>query len=160
MATYTARDRYAGTELPILREALRRIRLGETLPPDYLARGALAWVRMGLGPLGLEEAQTFLPYLENDGALLPQVPSSDDGLRETRRNRVIGVTVDLYDLRAPHAPIQAEEGEEWLTICAHNHLVTHASNTLARSHLAAPWGWCHICAALFDAQAQRQAAGV
>lgn len=64
----------------------------------------------------------------------------------TRRNRLIGVEVSLYEM--------PEEDPEcrWQTDCSHGNCVGHRTKKLAMSFLAVPWEWCEECSALHEAK--------
>lgn len=60
------------------------------------------------------------------------------------RNRHTGGIVGLY--QAEQSGIEIDPATPWVTVCeTHNTCVCHSTLALARSHLAAPWGWCEQC---------------
>jgi hypothetical protein len=74
-------------------------------------------------------------------------------LIQSRRNRETGTTVDVYDLDAPGAPLDRDDGfggiaePRWMTLCVdHSRLCTHYTRATAISHASLPSGWCGVCA--------------
>lgn len=64
---------------------------------------------------------------------------------ERRRNPTTGTTVVLLDNRDQLAGLDTGE-DDWATVCDdHSTICSHPTRKLARSHLAAPWGWCEPC---------------
>lgn len=66
----------------------------------------------------------------------------------TRRNRETGTMITVGNAEQD---AWDQDGGPWYTLCEdHGEIVNHPTIALARSHAAAPTGWCETCR---DAQA-------
>lgn len=67
------------------------------------------------------------------------------GLRQSRRARSTGTTVELIDLLVE--PVSdPEDGGRWMTLCVeHGGNVQHDNLTNARAFASAPEEWCPDC---------------
>jgi hypothetical protein len=70
----------------------------------------------------------------------------DSHVRQSRRNRQTGTTVEVWDCRVSGSPVAAEPDNPWVTFCVdHGTFASHPTSTLARSHAAYPQVWCVLC---------------
>jgi len=67
-------------------------------------------------------------------------------IRQERRARATGSTIQVADLAHPDSEFEPDDGYRWATICCtHSRLCVHPTLRLAIAHAADPGGWCEDC---------------
>lgn len=125
-------------------------RVGDAVITRVLGNGeglTVSTPRHGTGRIYRARDGHWTVYLD-----VPRAPRASSAV-QSRRNRETGTTVIVFDLDAPGAPLDRDDGFgntcewRWMTLCDdHGRLCTHPTRELAVSHASLPSGWCGVCA--------------